>query len=163
MMAPIHDWNVHFHDESREIASEYRGGLAKYGALEDDPPYPVDNSGLLFDFGAAPSHPVQQPGLPPIHGMLQDPYQEDHLNIGTDGQQREPYHRHTHSHQSESTYSGSNLPTTSGTAYGSVQVAPADGPQHIRDPNELYFMQAFIEEVGLWMDSMDPHKHVSVT
>jgi hypothetical protein len=160
-MAPIHDWNVHFHDESREIASEYKGGLAKYGAQEEsDPLYHVDN-GLLFDFSGPLPHPSQHQALPPIHGMLPDPYSDDQMSIAHDRHQREASHRYTHSH-SDSTYSGSNLPTTSGPSYGQPDhSASTDNRDYIRDPKELYYMQAFVEEVGLWMDSMDAHKHVS--
>jgi len=32
---------------------------------------------------------------------------------------------------------------------------------YLDDPDETLFMQVFVEEVGLWMDSMDPMKHVS--
>ncbi len=32
---------------------------------------------------------------------------------------------------------------------------------YLKTPDEVLFMQVFVEEVGLWMDSMDPMKHFS--
>jgi len=32
---------------------------------------------------------------------------------------------------------------------------------YMDDPEEVLFMQVFVEEVGLWMDSFDAIKHVS--
>jgi hypothetical protein len=164
-MAPIHDWNVTFLDESREIASEYRDGLSKYIALEGRPSrtHHTEN-GLGFDFSGpviAPSIDHQQ-ALPPIQGMLPDTFQNDPAALNFDTHPREAHHQHTHSH-SESTYSGSNIPTTAGTSYGSAEqqiVTPTDGRDYVRDPNEVLYMQVFVEEVGLWMDSMDADKHV---
>jgi hypothetical protein len=164
-MAPIHDWNVTFLDESREIASEYRDGLSKYIALEQRQSRTLrTESGLGFDFSGpviAPSIQHQQ-ALPPIQGMLPDTFQNDPTSLNFDTHPREVHHQHTHSH-SESTYSGSNIPTTAGTSYGSAEqqlVTSAEGRDYVRDPNEVLYMQVFVEEVGLWMDSMDADKHV---
>ncbi|KAE9963843.1 hypothetical protein BLS_008862 [Venturia inaequalis] len=165
-MAPIHDWNVTFLDESREIASEYRDGLSKYMALEKRPSRTRHTeNGLGFDFSgpviAPPFH--HQQALPPIQGMLPDSFPNDPVSLNFDTQQRQAHHQHTHSH-SESTYSGSNIPTTAGTSYGSAEqhlVTSADGRDYVRDPNEVLYMQVFVEEVGLWMDSMDADKHFS--
>lgn len=165
VMAPIHDWNVTFLDESREIASEYRDGLSKYMALEKRPSRTRHSeNGLGFDFSgpviAPPLH--HQQALPPIQGILPDTFSNDPVSLSFGTQPREAHHQHTHSH-SESTYSGSNIPTTAGTSYGSAEqhlVTSADGRDYVRDPNEVLYMQVFVEEVGLWMDSMDADKHV---
>jgi hypothetical protein len=166
-MAQIHDWNVQFMDESREIASEYRGGLAKYGAPEEnDSPYNVEN-GILFDFAGVVPQPHQGPHqpLPPIHGMLPDPYIDDQLPIGQnhDRQQREPTHRYDHPHP-DSAYLSSNVQNTTviSPPYSQPEHSvSSDNRDYVRDPKELYYMQAFVEEVGLWMDCMDANKHVS--
>jgi hypothetical protein len=164
-MAPIHDWHVTFLDESREIASEYRDGLSKYVALEERPSRARHSeSGLGFEFSGAVMSPSMhhQPALPPIQGMLPDTFQNDPASLNFDAHQSEGHHQHTHSH-SESTYSGSNIPTTAGTSYGSAEqqlVTSAEGRDYVRDPNEVLYMQVFIEEVGLWMDSGDAEKHV---
>lgn len=31
---------------------------------------------------------------------------------------------------------------------------------YLNNPEETLFMQVFVEEVGIWMDSLDPYKHV---
>lgn len=164
-MAPIHDWNVTFLDESREIASEYKDGLSKYRALEERPARTHHSgNGLGFDFSGpviAPSTHHQQV-LPPIQGIPSDTFQNDPASLNFDTHSRGAHHQHTNSH-SESTYSGSNIPTTAGTSYGSAEhqlVTSADGRDYVRDPNEVLYMQVFVEEVGLWMDSMDGDKHV---
>ena len=36
-----------------------------------------------------------------------------------------------------------------------------EGPDFLVDQEEVLFMQVFVEEVGIWMDSMDAKKHVS--
>jgi hypothetical protein len=165
VMAPIHDWNVTFLDESREIASEYRDGLSKYIALEERPSrVRHSENGLGFDFSGAVIAPSMhhQQALPPIQGMLPDTFQNNPASLNFDSHQPEGHHQHTHSH-SESTYSGSNIPTTAGTSYGSAEqqlVTSAEGRDYVRDPSEVLYMQVFIEEVGLWMDSGDAEKHV---
>jgi hypothetical protein len=48
------------------------------------------------------------------------------------------------------------------TSYATAEtVQPQDDVRdYLTSPEETLFMQVFVEEVGLWMDSMDPHKHV---
>ncbi|KIW01853.1 uncharacterized protein PV09_06702 [Verruconis gallopava] len=161
-MAPVRDWNVQFHDESREIASEYKGGLAKYGLPEEGEQlsYRVEN-GMLFDFSGPTSHSGQPPPLPAIHGIVQDPYAEEQMALAQERQQRETSHHYNHSH-SDSAYSGSNVASMTAPSYAQVEhPVSAESRDYIRDPKELYCMQAFVEEVALWMDCLDAHKHFS--
>lgn len=37
-----------------------------------------------------------------------------------------------------------------------------DTKRYLDDPEETLFMQVFVEEVGIWMDSLDSLKHVSL-
>lgn len=39
----------------------------------------------------------------------------------------------------------------------------AEKREFLTTQEETLFMQVFVEEVGLWMDSMDPMKHVCST
>lgn len=133
------DWNISFLDESRDIASEYKGGLSKYGAPEVQATTQAMN-GLALDFSTAPpsaapelSH--QQP-LPPIQGMLPDMFHEDNQNMIYETTQP----AHAQMFQTAS--------------------APAKNRDYLNNQEEVLFMQVFVEEVGLWMDSMDPQKHV---
>jgi Fungal Zn(2)-Cys(6) binuclear cluster domain len=166
-MAPTHDWNVTFLDESRDIASEYKGGLSKYGVPEDKPrPAAPLDSGVGFDFSSSlTSAPVpQHQPLPSIQGMLPESYHEETSALAFDSQpQRDTHHHHSHS-LTESTYSGSNIPAPSTSTFGHAEQsstqAPPQGREYMENPEEVLFMQVFVEEVGVWMDSMDAIKHV---
>ena len=46
-------------------------------------------------------------------------------------------------------------------APGRSLTPPGDVRQYLTSSEEVLFMQVFVEEVGLWMDSMDPLKHFS--
>ena len=160
VVPPTQEWTVSFLDESREIANEYKGGLSKYGVLEIEPTAQTDNS-LSFDFSTSvppPTSVAHQP-LPPIQGILPDPYPEEQHNLIYESH-REPPHQHAHPH-TESTYSGSNMQGGSSSYGNPEQNTPAEGARDYLDTQEeVLFMQVFVEEVGLWMDSMDPMKHV---
>lgn len=162
IMAPIHDWNVNFLDESREIASEYKGGLSRYGVLEGHSTQPLD-SGVGFDFsGALPPPPMpQHQSLPSIQGMLPETYHDDSTTLPFDTT-RDSHHSHAPSH-SESTYSGTAMPSTSASTFSNPDQSSSSAHasrDYIDNPEEVLFMQVFVEEVGLWMDSMDAIKHV---
>ncbi|OCK78946.1 hypothetical protein K432DRAFT_300879 [Lepidopterella palustris CBS 459.81] len=162
IVPPTHEWRVSFMDESRDIANEYKGGLSKYGVLEIDPAPTADN-GISFDFSASippPTATVHQP-LPPIQGMLPDPFPEDQNDLMYETH-RGPSHQHAHS-VTDSAYSGSNIQGGS-SSYGNPEQnsTPAEVARDYLDTQEeVLFMQVFVEEVGLWMDSMDPMKHFS--
>lgn len=158
-----HDWAVHFLDESREIASEYKGGLSKYSHLETDT-IPNTGSNTGFDFSStAPSVPVvPHQSLPPIQGMLPEPLQEQTQQSMAWDQPRQPQHHSAPSH-SESTYTNTNLPNPPHSAYSNTERnhTPAEESRdYLTTQDEVLFMQVFVEEVGIWMDSMDPQKHV---
>lgn len=156
------DWAVGFEDNSREIASEYKGGLQRY-ALPEEQVHPlsaVDNS-VSYDFAedptstAATAHPPPAPTLMP--GTL-----PDNIDAGGFSSRPQSYHNHSASH-SDSGY-GSNYPITGSTSYSNAE-SPSSSSKlsraYLSNPDELMYLQIFIEEVGLWMDSLDPHKHVS--
>lgn len=179
--------SVHFQDESREIASEYAGGAKRYAPFintatpvrtENSPPTPRSNptmstvgsssssstttvSAAAATTSAAGSHPTT---LPSLLRILPDPTHLGELPGSHD-------HPHGKSHNPP--------PQPSFTNYG----APHSGPQqenprppsrasnhsspaaretrrYLDNPEETLFMQVFVEEVGIWMDSFDPLKHV---
>jgi hypothetical protein len=162
IMAPIHDWNVSFLDESREIASEYKGGLSRYGVPEESHSTQPLDSGVGFDFtGTIPPAPIpHHQSLPSIQGMLPETYHDDSATLTFDTT-RDSHHSHAHSH-SESTYSGTAMPPTSASTFSNPdQSASVHASRDYMDnPEEVLFMQVFVEEVGLWMDSFDSIKHV---
>ncbi|KAL2354442.1 hypothetical protein BJ546DRAFT_843855 [Cryomyces antarcticus] len=168
-MPPTHDWRVNFLDESREIASEYKGGLGRYSVLEPELVPQADQS-LAYDFsGSAPPAPAlaHQP-LPPIQGILPESYPEDPPSMKFESQNvmfEPPREHHQHSRSgTESTYSGSIVPQAPPTSYSNadqVMTPEEERREYLNSQEEVLFMQVFVEEVGLWMDSMDPHKHFS--
>lgn len=160
VMAPIHDWTVNFLDESREIASEYKGGLSRYGLPEDAPSTHALDTAVGFDFATslAPAPVPHHQSLPSIQGMLPEPYGDAPTLFDTSG--RDSHHPHAHSH-SDATYSGTAMPPTTAPTFSNPDQATArPSRDYMDDPEEVLFMQVFVEEVGLWMDSMDAVKHV---
>ena len=164
---PTEEWDVIFQDESREIASEYRGGLSRYAAIEieaEGDVLPKEES--TFDFAdpiiqapvlAHQQLPSQQipPGGVEAYAVSMQPMQD---------QGRDQHQRHG-SINSDSTFSSHTIGSTSVSSYNNTKqtlTPPSETRQVLTDPEELLFMQVFVEEVGIWMDSMDPYKHVSV-
>ncbi|KAF2275557.1 uncharacterized protein EI97DRAFT_64083 [Westerdykella ornata] len=143
MAAPGPEYQIAFVDDSRDIASEYEGGLAKYGRVEDNNA-PVDRNGLLAQMpnSMGPPQSTPHPNLPPIQAYERQSH-------------RTPSHHHSHSH--------SESPYTAGASSYSGEQPPArsDARDFLDTQEEVLFMQVFVEEVGLWMDSMDPMKHFS--
>lgn len=164
---PTQEWDVSFQDESREIASEYRGGLGRYAVLKQEP---AETDGVKeeaqFDFSASmietPVLAHQQ--LPSVQSLP-----SGGVEAYTGASQRMPEQRRDSHHQhsssaSDSTFSSHTLPAQSHASYSTHEqsLPPPDDPKAtLNSPEELLFMQVFVEEVGLWMDSMDPYKHVS--
>ncbi|KAF2009929.1 hypothetical protein BU24DRAFT_67612 [Aaosphaeria arxii CBS 175.79] len=162
------EWQVAFQDDSREIASEYKGGQQKYddydaahgnfGAIGNQAYMNAHNNNM-----GPPSSSIAQKPLPSVSSMLPDPYQTDAHNAGYEPRHnRAPSHHHSNSYPNgafpESTVSGAN------TTYSALErsVSPCESRRdYLNSQDEVLFMQVFVEEVGLWMDSMDPQKHFS--
>ena len=167
-MAPTHDWTVNFLDESRDIASEYKGGLARYGIHENKLSTGPLDSGVSFDFapGYPPAPIPSHRSLPSISGMLPESYSDDPAALPFDGRpSRQTHHSDAQSHP-ESAYTASNIqqtpaPSNFGNPDHSGAQTPSQGREYMESPEEVLFMQVFVEEVGLWMDSFDAIKHVS--
>ncbi|EXJ94276.1 hypothetical protein A1O1_02670 [Capronia coronata CBS 617.96] len=160
LLPPTHDWKVTFQDDSREIASEYLGGFERYHAPEPEPKRQKLNApSLKYNYGqiAAPIIPHQQ--LPRHQQPYPNSYAEstEALYQNSTGQ---PYNE----------TAAAALASFSEAAHGvkpsygqSVLVPPEQGQSSppLDDRTEILYMQIFVEEVGLWMDSMDADKHFS--
>lgn len=79
----------------------------------------------------------------------------------------EPVHdsQYTHSHTAShaESYPTQNIRAPQPPSYTNPEQTaphPQDNLDYLNSPEEVLFMQVFVEEVGLWMDSMDPMKHV---
>ena len=170
IVPPTQDYQLNFKDESREIASEYRGGLARYGAPEKEDSYVVEGPPAT-NFNPQPigAPQMQHQPLPPINGILpiypnppqtyQEANNEQYLNAAPQANGRpasasaysEPptsNHTHTSSFDDVSLMNNHHRPVQQ----------PSPGPSCLQDSDEVLYMQVFVEEVGIWMDSMDADK-----
>ena len=153
-------------------------------ALQREKQQRVDMSAFTYATTAPPAPTMPPQPLPPIQGILPGPsYQEQ----GQQQQHSRPSVANPFEpqpiRQDPSQYS--MQPPNSGSTMNSVQYAPQPQNHVMQQPLESYaapepelneenekrdflnnaeetlFMQVFVEEVGLWMDSMDPLKHFS--
>ncbi len=163
---PTEDWDVVFQDESRDIASEYRGGLSRYTTLSSEGDGVASKQEPQFDFSSAASI-IQAPVL--AHQQL--PSQSAFPPGGGDGyppvmqmpDQAQDSHQRHGSINSDSTFSSHTIGANPVSSYNTSKQAltpPSETRETLTDPEEVLFMQVFVEEVGIWMDSMDPYKHV---
>ena len=159
------EWNLVFQDESREIASEYRGGLGRYSnittdmdnvSLRDEPSYDFNN--MNDPMLNAPVLPHQQLPAQPFGQSTMDAFQS---SLQTLPNQVPDQHQRHGSTTSDSTFSSHTLGGVSSYSNGDQSLtSTSETRDTLTDPQELLYMQVFVEEVGIWMDSMDPFKHV---
>ncbi|TKA64813.1 hypothetical protein B0A55_10551 [Friedmanniomyces simplex] len=168
-------WKVDFVDESREIASEYQGGTKAYRPSEQETSMAAQqhDPSLTFDF-ALTAPPPQRP-LPPMQSMLPNSYldqsqQSDMSGMYTQQVKPEPvvFTMPPNSGSTHDTQYGGSGPSSvvgqaSVTSFNNAQaeIQSDDKREYLDNQQETLFMQVFIEEVGLWMDSMDSLKHFS--
>jgi hypothetical protein len=178
------DWKVEFLDESREIADEYTGGTHVYPPLAQPVPAALsrDRSRETASYtrAAQPTTATVAPqALPPIHGILpdatyMDPTPTAPIDIGGmfDVSRQNSMQHHlqpvTTSSTQHSSYAQNMQDTTMSAPlnnYSSVDHgASGEGNERrefLDSAEETLFMQVFVEEVGVWMDAMDPLKHFS--
>ena len=171
-------WTVEFQDESREIASEYQGGIQKYKPLRQNvrnviPTDPNLEFGVLQTQPPAPNMTHQ--ALPPIQGIMSDSYpdpnQQPDMGNMFDPQPKQDVNGYSqppptsNAPYSSSSHNSSIQPGSVGSQYNGqtdlIQDQDPERKEYLDNQEETLFMQVFVEEVGLWMDSMDPHKHFS--
>ncbi|RAL59589.1 hypothetical protein DID88_006448 [Monilinia fructigena] len=139
MIPPTADWAVQFQDESREIASEYKGGLGRYAHI-DQTITPPRESVTEYPMRPVIIDPmIQENSLPPI--QTNGPYMENNLGVKARDGAFSTFEAYHNSEQ--------------------IITPPNETRDYLATPEEVLFMQVFVEEVGLWMDSMDPQKHFS--
>jgi Fungal Zn(2)-Cys(6) binuclear cluster domain len=151
-----------FQDESREIASEYIGGFERYPPLDLSSSTGRDGS-MQFEYSevlndapmiprtTAPASPSFLPSFsePPFaeasQAEMAEPTFIDNSYSATNSTYTE------HSSLSQPSFNISKSPTQASS------VRP-----FLNNAEEVLLMQVFVEEVGLWMDSMDASKHVGL-
>ncbi|KAI9683622.1 MAG: hypothetical protein M1829_004926 [Trizodia sp. TS-e1964] len=161
VVPPTLEWDVSFQDESREIASEYKGGAARYPPPNKSPAMrprdvPFEYPSSVQSAASLPQQAMEQP---------QSTFSESSQSIMADANQsRDASHRHEHSlSNGESAYSASQMIMSASSPFNPEQTLTPASETHsyLSTPEEVLFMQVYVEEVGLWMDSMDPLKHFS--
>lgn len=159
LLPPSHDWKVTFQDDSRDIASEYQGGAERYHPLEPERKrQKLHTTSLSYDYSQIAIPMIAHQQLPGPQ-TYQQPYAETSqpAYVGPTSQAYED--------------AGTTMGAYSEPAQNIRQtyeqqtlLVPADqnpSPPYMDDRNEVLYMQVFVEEVGLWMDSMDSQKHFS--
>ena len=154
LIPPSHEWQICFKDDSREIASEYKGGAARYAPLS---PNEFSNAAGDAVFGYDVGAPtMSHHALPSIGGML--PAYPEAASATYPEPSSGSYPQNFHS-GTTSTFSDHSAHRQSYDGCGDTtdeQLRQA----YLTDPSEVLYMQVFVEEVGLWMDSMDHDNHV---
>ncbi|TQS38794.1 hypothetical protein Golomagni_00693 [Golovinomyces magnicellulatus] len=156
------DWRVYFQDESRDIAAEYKGGLDKYKAilpeintlpvLENLPPLPS-----LIHQSMMNNNDINTPMRHPSGSVT-----SNGLNI------RQEFNFSRQSGQPLSntgsglgSYISSSRPEYYKNYVPAASFSENNGYPYLKSAQEVLFMQVFVEEVGIWMDSMDSMEHFS--
>lgn len=142
-LAPPLGIRLDFQDESREIASEYVDGAEKY------PPVTQLNTQMNeapghFDFT---NNVMNRTSIDVPASLLSFP--EAPHPVIQDSLLTEPQYTANHALQEQNAF----LPK--------MPMHTLNDRSCISTPEEVLLMQVFVEEVALWMDSMDANKHVS--
>ena len=150
LLPRTHDWKVVFQDDSRDIASEYAGGEERYEALVRSPKRRKTSRSTVFTPMAAPIMAHQS--LPTPQTSYQS-YgdQQSMYNGSTEGYDEAMQQMQAYATQTQ----------VQPFARQSISQGENSHPLPLQDRTEILYMQVFVEEVGLWMDSMDADKHFS--
>ena len=164
LMPRTHDWRVVFQDDSRDIASEYKGGFERYSPLEPATKRQKIEGTEMTTYNYPP---VQAPVL--THQQLPQQQAPQQQNYQTYAEAATVIYNDT----SNQTYQDPSAAMVAAYAEQQevqrqnyeqamiIQPEPEQPPPPLDDRMEVLYMQVFVEEVGLWMDSMDAHKHFS--
>ncbi|KAK7905334.1 hypothetical protein LTR67_000054 [Exophiala xenobiotica] len=158
LLPPTADWKVTFQDDSRDIASEYHGGLEKYHPLEPEhkrqklsiPP-------VNYDYGQITAPMLAHQQLPAPQSYSQSYVEPSHPAYASSSTQS-----YENAANVMASYSESRQPVTH--PYEQAMLVSTDQsptPPQLENRDEVLYLQVFVEEVGLWMDSMDAEKHFS--
>lgn len=144
-LAPPLGIRLNFQDESREIASEYVGGFERYPPVNQSSAQVNNEAPAHFEF----TNPVIN--RPPLHvsaSLLSSFPEAPHPDI-QDSLLTEPQYTANHALQEQNAF------------LSKMPIHNTNDRSCITTPEEVLLMQVFVEEVALWMDSMDATKHVS--
>lgn len=142
-------WQINFRDESREIASEYLGGSERYRPIKNEEFAKPSGFGFANMMGFPLSSHQNLASAPALLTFPEAPSAEGYESMFQTTQQP-PSSNHVVQDQP--------IPQPP-----VLTLAPPRDPRPcLNTPEEVLLMQVFVEEVGLWMDSMDAMKHVRI-
>jgi hypothetical protein len=158
ILPPGPNYQVTFQDESREIASEYKGGAEKYSSH-------AQNRGMAEAYEYQDQYHYQ-------HRPSYSNIDSDHSGHGgfapAVSHSRHPsqvHHPHTPNSVTPQPSTNAFMAGTPSMQYVQAprthEVLPAQGTDYLQDREVVLFMQVYVEEVAIWMDSMDCKKHFS--
>lgn len=149
-----------YRDESREIASEYKGGLSRYAHLDTEAAMITPPRDVALDF------PIRSTVIEPMRNAIalapiqtSGPYVDNGME-SQPGSAQARGRKHSYG-ATDSSYRAQQPSTTSYSNTDGVLKSPNETRDYLRNQEEVLFMQVFVEEVGLWMDSMDDSKTFS--
>ena len=122
---------MEFQDESRDIASEYKGGIQKYRRLTQDvAPNLQDDNDMSFMFPptAPPAPSIQNQPLPPIQGAMSgvfpDPMQQPIMSNVFDSQPKQDPGTYAMQPPNSVSTNGSHYGGSDASATGHASVTP---------------------------------------
>ena len=158
LVPPPHDWQVGFQDDSVEIASEYKGGRARY-SIREEYELPIE---MAYGYSGQVGAPTMaHQALPQVGGGYSG-YGDQATAMYPDATP-DSYQPGAHSNTATA-YSEHRQPVRQPSydqSYPLHHPQEEQTPPYMDSPDEVLYMQVFVEEVGLWMDSMDAQKHFS--
>lgn len=150
-----YDRQVGFQDESREIASEYQGGFERYPVATAN--LPPKSQFTPFDFTEVMAAPTMSRQTLPVTCAVLPTFSE-----AAQQDIMEPvFQPNSQPAPTNSSYTDSLSQPPYGNLKPTMLSSSQDRP-YLNDPEEVLLMQVFVEEVGVWMDSMDAMKHVRI-
>ncbi|KAL2003414.1 hypothetical protein VTN02DRAFT_3924 [Thermoascus thermophilus] len=142
-----------FQDESREIASEYKGGFERYPPLNHDATSEEEATTQL-DFSDVLGAPtLSRQSLPDVPSLLPTFCEPHHAETA------EPMFHNSSYPAPPSSFSEQSISHTSSNMPKQPFIQPSNARPYLNNAEEVFLMQVFVEEVAPWMDSMDAMKH----
>ncbi|KAI9665516.1 MAG: hypothetical protein M1831_001658 [Alyxoria varia] len=160
-----HEWHIHFRDESRAIADEYVDGLRRY-AIQPQEDFSQLENAVSMDFSMPAAPAMAHQSLPSVPEGLPDQDQHQPQNSGFfDGSSEQ---KDDEMQDPQPQFTQPTMPPQQHRAYEPVQerdmspeIDPSETRELLTSQEETLYMQVFVEEVAIWMDSMDSMKHFS--
>ena len=156
---PSDDWRIHFQDKSIDIASYYVGGRAHYLSLQDkDDTTPstmhhTDSMSMTaFDMGHQSNPQLAGHNFPTDQAFEQPLPTPPPVEVNQTAS-----YPVTVNHYSDEAHLVSPPLMPPYSSHSAAQQPPA----FMDNSNEVFYMQVYVEEVAVWMDSMDDEKHFS--